>query len=242
MKNYRLSHQSQYKTERYECDVYRAGSYDDLVWQEEKKILDRELGLLKKRVPALRYLDFGCGTGRIIGYLEDAVGESTGVDIAAEMLTTAKEKLRRSRLIEADLTTNDVLRGQTFDLITAFRIFLNAEPALRNAILKTLAPKLSQEGVFICNIHGNTWSFRLPMVWWYRLFRRRRLNHFSYWQTKRLLARHGFHVERLYGFGMVPKPFYRLFPRISFALDRFLSYISVIKYISYSHIFVCKRA
>lgn len=240
MKSYRLSHQSEIKTKRYEEEVFRCGSYDDFVWQEEKKILDRELGLLKKRIPAPRSLDFGCGTGRIIGHLENKVGESIGVDIAREMLAVAKEKLRRSRLIEADITANDVLRGQKFDIITAFRIFLNAEPSLQEEITKALAPKLSKDGIFIFNIHGNTWSFRLPMVWWYRL-RGRRLNHVSYRQIKYLVARHGLRIERLYGFGIIPKPFYRLFPNASFVLDHFLTYVPLIKYISYSHIFVCKR-
>lgn len=239
MKSYRLSHQSQYKTERYECDVYRAGSYDDFVWQEEKRVLDRELGLLKKRVSAPRYLDFGCGTGRIIGYLEDAVDESTGVDIARDMLTVAKEKLHRSRLIEADITTNDVLRGQTFDLVTAFRIFLNAEPPLRDAIFAALAPKLSHDGIFIFNIHGNTWSFRLPMIWWYRL-RGRYLNYVSYLQIKHLLARYGLCIERFYGFGIIPKPFYHFCPRTSFFFDRLFAHIPFIKFISYNLIFVCK--
>lgn len=239
-KPYRLSHQSEIKTERYEHEVYRVGSYDDFVWQEEKKILDREIEQLKKQASQLRYLDFGCGTGRIIGYLEDKVDESTGVDIAAEMLAVAKEKTYRSRLIEADLTVNDMLRGQAFDIITVFRVLLNAEPPLREAILKTLAPKLSQDGVLIFNIHGNTWSFRLLMAWWYRLGGRR-LNHFSYWQTKRLLAQHGLLIERLHGFGVIPKPFYRLCPRVSFALDRLLIRAPFTKYVSYNLIFICKR-
>ncbi len=240
MKNYRLSHQSAVKTERYERDVYRVGSYDDYVWQEEKKILDYELVLLKKQIPYVRYFDFGCGTGRIIGYVETKVDQSVGVDIAHEMLTIAKEKLHRSRLVEADITTNDVLRGQSFDIMTAFRILLNAEPPLRDAILAVLAPKLFANGVFIFNIHGNTWSFRLPMVWWYRL-RGRRLNHLSYRKTKHMLARHGLCIGRLYGFGVIPKPFYRLCPHTSFFLDRLIARIPFIKYISYNLIFVCKR-
>jgi predicted TPR repeat methyltransferase len=240
MKDYRLSHQSTIKTERYERDVYRAGSYDDYVWQEEKIILDGELAFLKKRVSPVRYLDFGCGTGRIIAHLEHQVGQSLGVDIAGEMLAVAKEKVRYSRLIEADLTTHDVLRGQQFDIITAFRIFLNAEPSLRDAILNVLAPKLSSDGVFIFNIHGNTWSFRLPMVWWYRL-RGRHLNHLSYRKAKQMLARQGLSIVRFYGFGIIPKPFYRFFPRASFALDRFFAYAPFITYISYNLIFVCKK-
>lgn len=241
MKSYRLSHQSERKTKRYEEEIYRRGSYDDLIWQEERKILVHELKKLKERIFRVRYLDFACGTGRIIEYVEKKVDESIGVDIAREMLAIAKERLTHSRLIEADITINDVLRGQTFDLITAFRIFLNAEPPLRDAIFAALAPKLSHDGIFIFNIHGNTWSFRLPMIGWYRLFCGRRLNHLSYWRIKHLLARHGLYIERFYGFGIIPKPFYRFCPRISFFFDRLLARIPFIKYISYNLIFVGKR-
>lgn len=240
MKDYRLSHQSKLKTDRYEGDIYRAGSYDDYVWQEEKKILDYELSRIKERISSVRYLDFACGTGRIIGHLEDRVKESVGVDISEEMLAKAKEKLHRSELIVADITTDDVLRGKTFDLVTAFRVLLNAEPPLCDAILQTLTPKLSQDGIFIFNIHGNTWSFRLLIVWWYRL-RGRRLNHLSHGRVKAMLLRHGLRIAHLYGFGIVPKPFYRLCPRVSFLFDRFFSRIPFIKYISYNLIFVCKK-
>lgn len=240
MKSYRLSHQSDIKTKRYEEDVYRRGSYDDYVWQEEKKILDRELKTLKDRIERVRYLDFGCGTGRIIGHLEHKVDQSVGVDIASQMLAIAQEKLRRSELIEADLTVRDLLKGRIFDFITVFRIFLNAEPPLRDAIVKTLAPKLSPGGILMFNIHGNTLSFRLPMVWWYRA-RNRRLNHLSYWHGKRFVTRHGLRITRLYGFGVVPKLFYRFFPRVSFTLDKFFARFPFTKYISYNLIFICKR-
>jgi predicted TPR repeat methyltransferase len=226
---------------QYEYEVYRPGSYDDLVWQEEQKILAQELAWLKRRVPAPRYLDFACGTGRIIAYLEDQLGESMGVDISDTMLAIAREKLQRSTLMRTDLTREDTLKGQQFDLITAFRFFLNAEPTLRSAALKILAPKLTSEGVFVFNIHGNTWSFRLLMLMWYRLHGKH-ISHLSYWRVKALIASYNLKIIRFYGFGVIPKIFYRFLPKAPLLfVDHLLAVIPFVKYFSYNLIFVCQH-
>ena len=153
MKPYRFSHQREIVADRYDNIVYKIGSYDDLVWQWEKGIIDVEMSFLSSRP---RYLDFGCGTGRIISYVEDNVQESTGVDISSEMISRAQSCVHRSELLRADITVKDVLVGRIFDLITVFRVFLNSEPELRKEIMGTLSQKLSREGVMIFNIPGNT--------------------------------------------------------------------------------------
>ncbi len=234
-KSYRLSHQREIKAERYESIVYGPGSYDEFMWQWEKKILDKEVSKIKDA----RYLDFGCGTGRVTEYLEGRVRESTGVDNAHAMLVRAKARVRQSRIIEADLTIKDVLSEQRFDLITAFRIFLNAEPALRQDILEVLVPKIAPGGIFVFNIHGNTFSYRLLMMLWY-LIRGRHLNHLSYWGTKQMLKPFGLKVMRTYGFGIIPKPLYRLMPKkITLFFDNLLAHIPFLKYISYNMVFIC---
>ncbi|OGZ55422.1 MAG: hypothetical protein A3G60_01375 [Candidatus Ryanbacteria bacterium RIFCSPLOWO2_12_FULL_47_9c] len=238
MKPYRLSHQRKITVERYDTIVYGAGSYDDCMWQWEKKILDREVA----HFPRARYLDFGCGTGRVIVHLESRVSESVGVDNSHEMLSCARERVSRSQLIKVDLTHNDTLAGREFDIITAFRVLLNSEPALRDDILRVLAPKLAKDGIFIFNIHGNTFSYRMLMVLWYKLFGRR-LNHLSYLGARRMIEQHGMRVVRAYGFGIIPKPLYRYLPkRALFFLDSMFAKIPFFKYISYNIIFVCTRA
>jgi len=236
--SYRISHQSTRITDRYRGIVYAQGSYDDIIWQEEKKVLDRELEGLNVE----RYLDFACGTGRIIAYLENRVKNSLGIDISKEMLEVAREQVNHSELLETDLTRSDVLVGKTFDLITAFRFFRNAEPELRNDALRVLNLKLTGDGVLIFNIHGNTWSYLLLMLVWYRLGGRN-LNHMSYREVKQMLTSHGFYIVRMYGFGIVPKPLYQLLP-VAFLLriERAFLKIPFAKYISYNLIFVCKRA
>ena len=243
MKDYRQSHTEERIAKQYEEVVYKAGSYDDMLWQWEKNMLLKELAELQKEMSRVAYLDFGCGTGRILVYLEDKVGRAVGVDPAKAMIQIARERARHSELVVADITKNDVLSGQAFDLITAFRIFLNSQPELREDMFRVLAPKLrGADARFIFNIHGNLWSYRLFSKAWYWL-RGRRLNTMTARQARSLAVRHGLEVERWYGFGVKPKFLYRLFgPRFMFAVDSALSKIPGLKYISYDLVFVCRQA
>lgn len=242
MKDYRESHIEDRIVRQYEEEIYGKGSYDDLLWQWEKEILASEVELLRELHDSVAYLDFGCGTGRILAFLEDSVDGSTGVDISETMIGRARGKIHKSELLVADITRNDRLAGRAFDLITAFRIFLNAQPELRHAILNVLTPKLrDSESPLIFNVHGNLWSYRFFTKLWYRA-RGRNLNTFSYSQVKKLLRQHDLEIVRWYGFGVIPKMFYRLFSAPTmYKIDCVLAHIPLLKFISYNLIFVCKR-
>ena len=51
------------------------------------------------------------------------------------MLALARERCPHAKVILGDVTTTPGLAPGPFDLITAFRFFLNAEPTLRNEVL-----------------------------------------------------------------------------------------------------------
>ncbi|MSR76472.1 MAG: class I SAM-dependent methyltransferase [Candidatus Ryanbacteria bacterium] len=242
VRDYRDSHISREKSRRYEEDIYRKNSYDDALWWWEQGLLKTEINILKGQINSISALDFGCGTGRITAVVEQMVDNSVGVDIADSMLEYARTKLTRTELIFADLTKNDVLKGREFQLITAFRIFLNSSPALRHEILTVLAPKLTCDGRMIFNMHGNIWSQRVftKIYFW---LRGHQLNTSSYRHARHMIVPHGFVIERFYGFGVIPKIFYRIFgARSMYALDRILSVLPLMKYISFDLVFVCKKS
>lgn len=243
MKDYRLSHLNKAKSIQYEKDIYRLDSYDDMLWRIEQEVLEKEINQLSQAVNKIHYLDFACGTGRILSFLENKVESSTGIDISPSMLAIAGQKVRRSKLIMHDLTDSDILRGEYFDLITAFRFFLNSQPSMRDVALRVLVPKLrNHTSLFIFNIHGNIWSYRLLTKFYYGM-RGRRLNTLSYWQAKRMARTAGLDVIQYYGVGVLPKIFYRWgSTKQLIALDHFLSRIPIFKYLSYNMIFVCRRA
>jgi SAM-dependent methyltransferase len=125
-----------------------------MLWRLERRALD---GILRDHLGRgkIAHLDFACGTGRVLGHFLGRVTSSTGVDVSASMLDVAREVAPGTELIEADLTQQDVLGERHFDLITAFRFFPNAEPELREAVLRVLVRHLAPQGVLVFNNHKN---------------------------------------------------------------------------------------
>lgn len=154
--DYRLSHMAPEKGANY------SKSFDDLPyrkmiwkWEQEKlsEIMDKYLG----KNTEIRYLDFACGTGRILGYLEARVRvyEAIGVDFSESMINIARNKTKRSKLYIVDLTREDIFTPGTFNLITAFRFFLNAQWELKDKVIRQLANLLSSSphGYLVFNVH-----------------------------------------------------------------------------------------
>jgi ubiquinone/menaquinone biosynthesis C-methylase UbiE len=115
--------------------------------------------LLARAFPAGigRYLDFACGTGRVTTMIAPVAREIVGVDVSASMLEIARTKLAAARFLEADLTSQEVDIG-TFDLVSSFRFFGNAEHELRRAVLGALSRRIRPGGYLLVNSHRNPWA------------------------------------------------------------------------------------
>lgn len=204
--SYRESHKYESKGAEYET-YYRTGTWEKFLWSREQEII---LGILDKCFAdkEIHLLDFACGTGRITALLENRVKTSTGVDVSVPMLKIARNKLRRTEIIEADITTGDALKGRKFNLITAFRFFLNAEPELRSAAMNALAGLLAEDGILVFNNHHSLGS---P---WIRLLHRRHLrknpdgifNVMSLRQMTGLVESAGLEIIELYPAGFFHPP------------------------------------
>jgi SAM-dependent methyltransferase len=106
-----------------------------------------------------RYLDFACGTGRILSVFKDLVATRTGVDTSPEQLARARTKDPAARLLCGNVAADpDLLRGEQFDLITSFRLFLNLEDEYRVPILRRLRELLAPGGRVILDNHMNRYS------------------------------------------------------------------------------------
>jgi ubiquinone/menaquinone biosynthesis C-methylase UbiE len=154
--SYRESHKYQSKGAEYE-EYYQNKVWQRFLWSREQEILSR---ILDKYFTGrdVHLLDFACGTGRITEFLENRVKTSTGIDVSDSMLAVARKKLKRTEIIEADITAGNILKPRKFNLITAFRFFLNAEPELRSAAIGTLAELLDEDGYLVFNNHQNSGS------------------------------------------------------------------------------------
>ena len=158
------------------------------------------------------------------------------------MAEVARKNARKSDIVVGDiLSDRDVLIGP-YDLITAFRFFLNLEPNLRLPILIELSRRLKDSGRLIFNIHGNLTSVRHLALLRRKLLYRMNFPEMSRKKILNLIHLAGFEVESSYGFGVVPPVFYRTFlNKVAFVIDKGLCIRSILKYISIDLLFICKK-
>ncbi len=206
-KDYRDSHTYEGKGANY-AESFHKQNHKRFMWEWEQKILKKIGAKYLKDKPASSYLDFACGTGRILGVMSQFASKSTGVDISASMLEVAKKELNNVEFYEADLTRDNVLGTQKFDAISAFRFFVNAQQSLREEALEALAPMLKDDGVFVFNIHKNTNSISCTLSRWNGAIRGKKLsnnfNTLSVNEMKKMLAKHNIEIVETYHRGIVP--------------------------------------
>ena len=198
--NYKSSHSAQGYGSRY-AKTYSEGYYYHQWLGIEKNLI---IKLFEKYTEKNHeYLDFACGTGRILNVAEKYFKRTTGVDVSATMLDEAKKVCSSSNLIMKDISTESI-NGE-FNVITAFRFFLNAESQLRHDVLNELHSYLLDDGTLICNIHTNSSS---PMGLAYRLrnyFFKTENATMSYDEFSKLLSSHGFEILESSYYGYLPR-------------------------------------
>jgi predicted TPR repeat methyltransferase len=226
----------------YERDLAREGWYGGWLEQRERELLFDVVGRRLGTRP-IRHLDFACGTGRIAATLQGRVASTTGVDISPEMLTVAKDRLPRAELVSGDIVADPSILHGRYDLITAFRFFLNAGESLRNDVLGELHDALADDGILLVNVHSNAWSLRALSVLIRRLFLRQVWwNQLSYRAVRKELGDRGFEVVELHGYNYLTSKGYRLFPTPWVLwLERMVSRLQPIRYLAVNLLFVCRK-
>lgn len=129
------------------------------IFELERRHLLELFQQLRRSDPATRYLDFACGTGRILAVFDQRIRAPVGVDTSAGQLAAAARKVPDALLVHGNLVAQpELLGGRRFDLITAFRLLLNLEPGNRVPILRALRDRLAPGGYLIVDNHMNRWS------------------------------------------------------------------------------------
>lgn len=234
----------------YDERVYAAGTAAELLSRVEARVLRGLVVDLRRRLGRVEYLDFACGTGRILSIVAPLVDTVTGIDVSEAMLARAATKVATgpggARLLRKDVTApDDEIEGR-YDLVTAFRFLTNAEPALRRAVLPRLAARMRDErSRLLINTHGNPWSYRLltlPWHWWRdRRAGRPLFGYLSTARARRELAEAGFAVERVIGMGFVPQKVVGALPRRAAAtLEDGLAGRPAIQRIGLNQLLVCR--
>ncbi|WP_075062721.1 class I SAM-dependent DNA methyltransferase [Ornatilinea apprima] len=242
--DYRLSHLSSGKGASYENSFHKNISRK-YIWDWEKEILIKIVNKYFTDRPE-NYLDFACGTGRIIEHLSPFALNALGVDISDSMLDVAKSKknLKNVKFIKADITEKNIIGDVRFDLITAFRFFLNAQVSLKKEAIAKLSMLLSDNGILVFNIHMNRTSFLAIVTRIYQLVRNiEKSNMMSFSEVNNLVQFAGLEIVDTYHYGVIPivrenslLP-YRLIDKI----ERLFSSIPIARIFSQNIIYVCKK-
>ena len=198
---YRVSHQSADAGSDYD-KTFETG-YCAALWQKiEKPLLERSLYPFAGRERTC--MDFACGTGRITRVVAMLFGTVVGVDVSEAMLMHASVP-ENVGLYCIDITR--ISLAETFDVVTAFRFFLNAEDSLRREALRAIYRHLREGGVLVCNIHLNATSpmglVSRALNWAYPKIPR---NSLSLGQFSKVLTEEGFEIMDTTSYGYFPRP------------------------------------
>ncbi len=214
-KTYSDAYQDPSYVERYEKDIYRKGSHDDIIWKVEQTYFEKLLNKFAPDHANSDALDFACGTGRILAFMVKQVKTLVGVDISAEMLARAKAKVPDVQLICTNILENSQIVPGDKDIVTSFRFLLLSEPKLHEACVKELVTKMRNDrSIMILNTHGNPFSFRALSTLRNKIFRpsARKLPSFSLGDMKRLAEKSGLKLVGVAGMGYLPPFLYRILP------------------------------
>lgn len=237
-------HRAAWIPDHYDHEVYRPDGYDAFIWSLQQPLILRTVRQFRRTHRRLNYLDFACGTGRIIAAVETQTTSSIGIDTSPQMVERAQSKVSRSSIVCGDILADPQIVAHDFDVITAFRFFLNTEDEMRAQMMPALAQRLAgNDALLVFNIHGNSGSV-LGITSRYRRLRGwGALRLMSYGQAKRLANAAGLEIVAWYGFGLFPMRCYRsrLAP-VARRLDRWAVRFGMLRRVSHDLVFICRPA
>ena len=245
--DYRDYYQSKESANEYDEVSYKEGSYGSVLWEIEREILIQHLESLRKTNNTIRYLDFACGTGRVVSALEDHVDESFGIDISPSMLDRAAQKTKRTTLTQGDITQDEKIINGKYDYITTFRFVLNANPELREEALEILSKKLkSSDSWLVFNMHTNKYSYAFASYLWYWLLGQSKDQDTKRYMTindcKNLAKKANLEIIKIKGLGFLSMKIFGLFPySLGRRIENKLSKMPLINLLGTDLIFFCKK-
>lgn len=250
MTNYKSSY-----TEGYQNNPKRGEGYDKkisnkfelFVWDLEKYFLKNATDVFLKGKKDIQYLDFACGTGRVIAFFVNEIGinDATGVDTSEGMLVEARKKTSANFICGNIVENKDLLKDQKFDLITIFRLFLNLEKNNGEIILKNVSRYLKDDGYIVLNNHINRYSFIGFQFWVRRLLGSKKIiNTATQREFEKMIRDSSLKIEKIYKFTFLPgRNNVILLPRnVLRGVELFISKIPIIRNFCLSQIYVCKKA
>lgn len=238
--SYRSSHLGEGKGAWY--DTTHAHKVDAMIWDNFIKDFVGRAFDEALTAGARRYLDFACGTGRVLKLGSRFFSDAVGIDISEDMLCVARERVPQAKVYCLDVTREPDTEVGNFECVTLFRFLLNAEPQLRTEVLTWLAAHMPVGSTLIGNNHMESASVSgLITAMANGLFARGR-NRLSRREVEAMLTAAGFRLERWAGYRVLPtimgKPV--LGERLQLALERKLARFGLERF-GVEQVFVARR-
>jgi len=110
-----------------------------------------------------RWLDFGCGCGRVALHLAGVPGlEVWGVDVDAPAVTWARRHLGRERFQVIDAEPPTPLADDFFDVAYAISVFTHLDEAAQDRWLEEMTRVLKPGGVLVATTHNESLVYSRP--------------------------------------------------------------------------------
>lgn len=249
---YTKSYHREYAGVKYDEAI--SNRFEEFIWNYLEKavlkdIFKRYLHGNKK----IKYLDFACGTGRVLSLFvnELNIKDATGIDTAEPMVKQARKRVK-ARFIIGNIIENKKLIKEKFDLITSFRLFLNLEEENRKKILIALKDILKDNGILVINNHMNRFSIIGFQFWIRRLLgaklkrdigKKGIINIMSEFEINGTLKKCGYRIIKVYRFTLFPgrKKIIILPERILKKVEIFFSKMPLINLFTKDQIFICTK-
>lgn len=224
--------------EEWDAVAYAPGTYDSFIWELERDLLLPLVSELRSRRLGVKYLDFACGTGRVLTVVQPLTSVAHGLDVSDAMVRRAAAKVPAASVRLGDLLARPEVADEDYDLITAFRFFLNAEPQVRLPYLAGLGSRLRDaDSRLVFNIHANAWGLDGLAS---------RTDHIAVMspgEVHRLVHAAGLEVVSWHGLGLMPacRDRLRVLKRRMRSFDRWAAGQRWLRRVSRDLIFVCRR-
>jgi SAM-dependent methyltransferase len=213
---YRDSHVAPGYGACYEASL-TGGYYGELWLRHEMPLLRTLCAALREGSADLSVLDFACGTGRIAAVLAQHFERVQRVDVSAEMLSVAANVVPKNvETIRGDITTDSGLCKGPYDIVTAFRFFMNADDELREAAMRAIAVRQRVGSFLIMNVQCNG---RSPLGWFHRIkarLGRETQRTMTLSEARRALEASSYVVVSVHRYGLFPRLGGRDWPGQSF--------------------------
>lgn len=249
-------HYQQQETSGESYDRSLANRFELAIFQLEHSILRDLFRRLWSSSRDTAYLDYACGTGRIIAVFKDLIRTKVGMDTSPGQLAMAQTKVPDAEFIKGNVVTDaELLGGRRFNMVTSFRLLLNLEPENRGPILRALRELLTDDGYLIVDNHMNRYSvLGITALFTHRVLgvpkkplvppgRRGIISTMSESEMRRELSGAGLQVVEVHRLFVLPgHGSLQLLPtRWLVPFEAFLSRIPGLRLISKNQIYVCRR-